>query len=128
MSFLYFTFISSRIFFCDLFGDHLDLHRLTHSSPTRRSSDLVHHHPAHGRPTTAPLHRRHVVETHTGDHGAGTFALGCIGGEQRLDRVSFGLLEIAVGRSEEHTSELQSLMRISYAVFCLKQKTANNNT
>src|SRR3546814_2656368 len=26
-------------------------------------------------------------------------------------------------RSEEHTSELQSLMRISYAVFCLKQKT-----
>src|SRR3546814_9962620 len=30
-------------------------------------------------------------------------------------------------RSEEHTSELQSLMRISYAVFCLKQKT-NNKT
>src|SRR3546814_3275889 len=29
------------------------------------------------------------------------------------------------GRSEEHTSELQSLMRISYAVFCLKKK--NNN-
>src|SRR3546814_5332653 len=27
-------------------------------------------------------------------------------------------------RSEEHTSELQSLMRISYAVFCLKQKTS----
>src|SRR3546814_8168128 len=30
------------------------------------------------------------------------------------------------GRSEEHTSELQSLMRISYAVFCLKKK--NHNT
>src|SRR3546814_1170518 len=29
---------------------------------------------------------------------------------------------IAVARSEEHTSELQSLMRISYAVFCLKKK------
>src|SRR3546814_2044368 len=29
------------------------------------------------------------------------------------------------GRSEEHTSELQSLMRISYAVFCLKKKTNN---
>src|SRR3546814_5231700 len=28
-------------------------------------------------------------------------------------------------RSEEHTSELQSLMRISYAVFCLKKKTIN---
>src|SRR3546814_1423901 len=34
-----------------------------------------------------------------------------------------------VGRSEEHTSELQSLMRISYAVFCLKKKKiAINNT
>src|SRR3546814_8404227 len=30
-------------------------------------------------------------------------------------------------RSEEHTSELQSLMRISYAVFCLKKKTNNKN-
>src|SRR3546814_9657171 len=30
-------------------------------------------------------------------------------------------------RSEEHTSELQSLMRISYAVFCLKKKTTNNS-
>src|SRR3546814_4690052 len=29
------------------------------------------------------------------------------------------------GRSEEHTSELQSLMRISYAVFCLKKKISN---
>src|SRR3546814_537521 len=32
------------------------------------------------------------------------------------------------GRSEEHTSELQSLMRISYAVFCLKKKNKNANT
>src|SRR3546814_3097933 len=32
------------------------------------------------------------------------------------------LLHSAAGRSEEHTSELQSLMRISYAVFCLKKK------
>src|SRR3546814_8622388 len=32
-------------------------------------------------------------------------------------------LEVQAVRSEEHTSELQSLMRISYAVFCLKQKT-----
>src|SRR3546814_3342523 len=30
-------------------------------------------------------------------------------------------------RSEEHTSELQSLMRISYAVFCLKKKKTKNN-
>src|SRR3546814_4643667 len=32
-------------------------------------------------------------------------------------------LWVLVSRSEEHTSELQSLMRISYAVFCLKKKT-----
>src|SRR3546814_6854940 len=32
-----------------------------------------------------------------------------------------------VERSEEHTSELQSLMRISYAVFCLKKKITNEN-
>src|SRR3546814_5127390 len=31
-------------------------------------------------------------------------------------------------RSEEHTSELQSLMRISYAVFCLKKKKRNKHT
>src|SRR3546814_4321047 len=37
---------------------------------------------------------------------------------------------IGTDRSEEHTSELQSLMRISYAVFCLKKKNTNkyNNT
>src|SRR3546814_6601318 len=34
----------------------------------------------------------------------------------------------AVVRSEEHTSELQSLMRISYAVFCLKKKIHNRTT
>src|SRR3546814_1617638 len=33
-----------------------------------------------------------------------------------------------VARSEEHTSELQSLMRISYAVFCLKKKTTHIKT
>src|SRR3546814_7607330 len=35
------------------------------------------------------------------------------------------LAKEAAGRSEEHTSELQSLMRISYAVFCLKKKKKN---
>src|SRR3546814_2650326 len=33
----------------------------------------------------------------------------------------------AIERSEEHTSELQSLMRISYAVFCLKKKRKHND-
>src|SRR3546814_1542311 len=39
----------------------------------------------------------------------------------RLDE-GLGRLLLAEARSEEHTSELQSLMRISYAVFCLKKK------
>src|SRR3546814_10573381 len=37
-------------------------------------------------------------------------------------RVVIGQARFVVGRSEEHTSELQSLMRISYSVFCLKKK------
>src|SRR3546814_4371026 len=49
--------------------------------------------------------------------------------DQCLRSVQFGLGKARIGagdlnlsRSEEHTSELQSLMRISYAVFCLKKK------
>src|SRR3546814_1595667 len=38
-----------------------------------------------------------------------------------------GALGPCARRSEEHTSELQSLMRISYAVFCLKKKTYDMN-
>src|SRR3546814_3220593 len=46
------------------------------------------------------------------------------------DQVTFNrerLLADAKQRSEEHTSELQSLMRISYAVFCLKKKKRQDN-
>src|SRR3546814_15200306 len=42
------------------------------------------------------------------------------------ERVSSSMAAL-VQRSEEHTSELQSLMRISYAVFCLKKKKHINN-
>src|SRR3546814_7600879 len=48
-----------------------------------------------------------------------------------LDRAELEPRPVALvlepSRSEEHTSELQSLMRISYAVFCLKKKKINNN-
>src|SRR3546814_6766316 len=46
-------------------------------------------------------------------------------GEDNYAARNAGMLGIAAAppRSEEHTSELQSLMRISYAVFCLKKKT-----
>src|SRR3546814_5237621 len=39
-----------------------------------------------------------------------------------IDEAEWAEIVAAAGRSEEHTSELQSLMRISYAVFCLKKK------
>src|SRR3546814_6381829 len=41
--------------------------------------------------------------------------------------VAPGQAAVCYARSEEHTSELQSLMRISYAVFCLKKKTLKTN-
>src|SRR3546814_2974096 len=41
---------------------------------------------------------------------------------QRMDNIHAGSCLCGAVRSEEHTSELQSLMRISYAVFCLKKK------
>src|SRR3546814_9965995 len=54
-----------------------------------------------------------AAEQHSPAHGAAT--------EPRSKgQMKYGL------RSEEHTSELQSLMRISYAVFCLKKKTKTN--
>src|SRR3546814_3564825 len=43
-------------------------------------------------------------------------------GERLADDALPVIVEGPIDRSEEHTSELQSLMRISYAVFCLKQK------
>src|SRR3546814_6914666 len=51
-------------------------------------------------------------------------------GDELIDRYA-GRSDVDVGplhRSEEHTSELQSLMRISYAVFCLKKKKTNTHT
>src|SRR3546814_8156124 len=42
--------------------------------------------------------------------------------------VGMVLAQYPVGRSEEHTSELQSLMRTSYAVFCLKKKKQTHKT
>src|SRR3546814_7647482 len=51
--------------------------------------------------------------------GEAASAPGCIAG---VPDVPYRLLGICRPRSEEHTSELQSLMRISYAVFCLKKK------
>src|SRR3546814_18096646 len=90
------------LFFFSLYGDHRDLHVLTHSFPTRRSSDLD------ARNTTP----QGVVSSTT----LIAYPTNAV--------TSFPAFATAVApRSEEHTSDLQSLMRFSYAVFCLKKKT-----
>src|SRR3546814_4540253 len=48
--------------------------------------------------------------------------------ESRIRRARLTLVFRSSFRSEEHTSELQSLMRISYAVFCLKKKQTRNTS
>src|SRR3546814_7326084 len=67
--------------------------------------------------------RAHVVPCNLADAEA---VNGLIGKAE----AAMGQVDILVnnaGRSEEHTSELQSLMRISYAVFCLKKKHQTKN-
>src|SRR3546814_2171461 len=74
---------------------------------------------------------RHAELDHVGagfdqrvHHRHQRFERGIAGGDEGDQRLAVGGLEFGESgaRSEEHTSELQSLMRISYAVFCLKKK------
>src|SRR3546814_7160953 len=70
---------------------------------------------------------RALVLAEVGGHGDG------FGLADRLRAAGQGVVAVArddtiVARSEEHTSELQSLMRISYAVFCLNKKNNNSIT
>src|SRR3546814_1260784 len=55
--------------------------------------------------------------------------IGCMVNGAGLAMATMDVIKLAGGepRSEEHTSELQSLMRISYAVFCLKKKKKNSH-
>src|SRR3546814_12545654 len=94
------TFVSLVLFFFFVYCsvDHRDLHVLTHSFPTRRSSDLL--------PCCAAARLRRRASDKE-----------CGRGPRPSPSSATGRC-----RSEEHTSELQSLMRISYAVFCLKKK------
>src|SRR3546814_3373048 len=76
------------------------------------------------------VHRRVAACMHGGADQAG-FALAPVAaGDWRVVGNVFQVQVVAgeEGRSEEHTSELQSLMRISYAVFCLKTKKKYNKT
>src|SRR3546814_6009552 len=80
--------------------------------------------------TDAPF--EHTVDGQRADIGYELSFLGC----ERRARSNLGCnrihararqLQGALARSEEHTSELQSLMRISYAVFCLKKTKKKTN-
>src|SRR3546814_7418214 len=68
-----------------------------------------------------PCGRRAWRVAAAGDAARSVRAAGAVAGARRHRGLRVGQLPPA-GRSEEHTSELQSLMRISYAVFCLKKK------
>src|SRR3546814_10628639 len=83
------------------------------------SSDLHRHSPvAWGRARSDGVNRRHLWHIM---FEQGFDAVLQRRGRRRTARAGALHLEIDI-RSEEHTSELQSLMRISYAVFCLKKK------
>src|SRR3546814_19859620 len=90
-------------FFFSSSGDHRDLHVLTPSFPTRRSSDRIVAGPC-------AMRRKNIGKSE---------CLGCLHANKPS---AIDIPSATQQRSEEHTSELQSLMRISYAVFCLKKK------
>src|SRR3546814_10445402 len=126
--------------FCfSCYGDHRDLHVLTHSVPTQLSSDLWQDGDLRGpRSSTGPF--LDVVADARVDVDRGQLrgqredevqvvAVGRArpapvelveAGDHRGEVVE--VVDRLLQRSDEHTSELQSLMRISYAVFCLKKK------
>src|SRR3546814_10240190 len=84
----------------------------------------MHHNRAQCRAARlAELERRVRVARH--EHLLHRHFVGPVFGDDRgqtIEQALEPLRESALARSEEHTSELQSLMRISYAVFCLKKK------
>src|SRR3546814_10468946 len=94
---------------------------MTHSFPTRRSSDLI---VVNGDPQ--PDDAR-ALDPGIVEHPAHRTAIEIADMARQREIDLFGnarerLPREIDERSEEHTSELQSLMRISYAVFCLKKK------
>src|SRR3546814_9085089 len=82
----------------------------------------------HGRALRPPAPARSGALSRSGCvPGAGRALSGAVA-DCRAPRSGHGGYGAAACRSEEHTSELQSLMRLSYAVFCLKQKKYPNKT
>src|SRR3546814_9424138 len=102
------------------YGHHRDIHVRTHSFPTRRSSDL-----ASNRWWCAWATATSRTMPVPGCPRRGSTWRACAWRSCRTTTPGCAIPGRSPCRSEEHTSELQSLMRISYAVFCLKKK--NNN-
>src|SRR3546814_8573631 len=110
---------------------------MTHSSPTRRSSDLVYSSAlgmdklAFGGLMTAagiPSLPRAALDAELEPGFDGPYIVKPrYGGSSIGIEIVDNLAAARVLRSEEHTSELQSLMRISYAVFCLKKKKTHKS-
>src|SRR3546814_6030130 len=88
------------------------------------SSDLADFRTRERRSFTARLTQldgRKLDRLDLGDEGAAKAAVAAV------EAGDFEIGEVEKKRSEEHTSEFQSLMRISYAVFCLKKKNTKDN-
>src|SRR3546814_3751761 len=83
------------------------------------------HHSHDGRPERPRHQSSALLQPCRALRAAGTQAVARQAGLLRLVVRSQRREAAARDRSEEHTSELQSLMRISYAVFCLKKKKRN---
>src|SRR3546814_7631167 len=113
-------------FFFEGYVDHRYQHDLNPSFPTRRPSDLTQDRLAQRaaeREATPRGRDRKLQHTdlQRNDGDGPAVVVGKHYRERREDAV-VETLRLKEGKSEEHTSELQSLMRISYAVFCLKKK------
>src|SRR3546814_2837177 len=100
---------------------HARAAKLRTGSPSRPGERIACGQAAMQSPQAVQAPARRPPSVQGGRSGAGSAARGP---ERKLRRESLGAA--AIVRSEEHTSELQSLMRISYAVFCLKKKTNPN--
>src|SRR3546814_7740813 len=92
--------------------------------PTRRSSDLVRVPPLDAEPPPRPAEPRvHAVS----DADAEALHARILHMDADVIAIDKPAGLAVQGRSEEHTSELQSLMRISYAIFRLKKKNKENH-
>src|SRR3546814_7933257 len=115
--------------FFSMYGYHRDRHVLPHSFPTRRCYDRRERRTEASHPPPARFHRwsesRRPHSPPCRVRGSGRPFPASLHRAFRWRTSAFETYRqrrSAGSRSEEHTSELQSLMRISYAVFCLKKK------